>query len=184
VEQNKHLLKLLAQAHTNELALVKTLEAHAKVVEDSRHKALIERHLSETQDHAARIARRLRDLGQLHSPVAVAYDIAQSVAKQAMVLAKGPVDAVRGGRDTQKKMLKIALDESMTESLEIASYVAIESFAKALGDTDTASLAADIRADEEKMLKDLRRIISELSKTMAKNSIIRLEAEEKAGAST
>jgi ferritin-like metal-binding protein YciE len=180
MEQSKKLLKLLADAHTNELALVKTLEAHSKIVDDSRYKSLIERHLTETKDHAARVARRLDDLGQLHSPFTVAYDILQSIAKQAMVLAKGPVDAVRGGRDSQEKMLRIAMDESMTEGFEIASYDAIESFAKAVGDTETAALAADIRGDEEKMLQDLRKIIPSLSKAMADEAVVRLDDRESA----
>jgi len=167
MDQNKKLLKLLGDAHTNELALVRTLEAHTKIAEDSRYKSLIKRHLDETKDHAGRVARRMDELGQLHSPVSVAYDIVQSITKQALVLAKGPVDALRGGRDTQEKMLRIAMDEAMTEGLEIAAYDAIESFAKAIGDDETATLASDIRKDEERMLQDLRSIIPDLSKSFA-----------------
>jgi ferritin-like metal-binding protein YciE len=99
----------------------------------------------------------------------------QNVAKQAVVLSKGPRDALRDGRDTQEKMVRNAMDEAMTEGLEIASYDAIESFAKALGDNETATLAADIRADEERMLQDLRGLIPELSKEFAKNSVIELD---------
>jgi ferritin-like metal-binding protein YciE len=72
-------------------------------------------------------------------------------------------------------MLRNAMDEMMTEGMEIASYVAIESFSKALGDNETASLAADIRADEERMLKELRTLIPELSRAFAKDSVIDLE---------
>jgi ferritin-like metal-binding protein YciE len=59
--------------------------------------------------------------------------------------------------------------------MEIASYDAIESFARACGDNQTASLAADIRADEEQMLKELRNLIPELSKAFAKDAVIDLE---------
>jgi ferritin-like metal-binding protein YciE len=175
VETNTKLMKLLADAHTKELALVTTLEAHLKVTEHTGYKALLRRHVKETQDHAGRIARRLDELGNLHSPLTVAYDIVQNVAKQAIVLGKGPVDAIRGGRDTEEKMLRNAMDEVTTEGMEIASYDAIESFAKALGDNETASLAADIRADEERMLQDLRNLIPELSRGFAKSSVIDLE---------
>ena len=180
MEQNKKLMKLLVDAHTNELALVTTLQAHLKMTEHAGYRKLLERHLEETRDHAGRIARRLDELGNLHSPFAVAYDIVQNVAKQAMVLTKGPVDAIRGGRDTQEKMVRNAMDEAMTEGLEIASYDAIESFARTLGDDETATLAADIRSDEERMLKDLRKLIPELSKDFANNSIIDLESEKAA----
>jgi ferritin-like metal-binding protein YciE len=173
--QNKKLLKLLVEAHTNELALVTTLQAHLKMTEHSGYRRLLQRHLEETKDHADRIARRLDELGNLHSPFSVAYDIVQNVAKQAMVLGKGPMDALRGGRDTEEKMVRNAMDEAMTEGLEIASYDAIESFARALGDSETATLAADIRADEERMLEDLRNLIPELSKNFAENSTIDLD---------
>ncbi len=175
MEQNKNLLKLLVEAHTNELALVNTLQAHLKMTEHDQYRTLLERHLEETKDHAARVARRLDELGNLHSPFAVAYDIVQNVAKQAVVLTKGPVDALRGGRDTEEKMVRNAMDEAMTEGLEIASYDAIESFAGTLGDTETATMAADIRGDEERMLQDLRKLIPELSQQFAKNSVIELE---------
>ena len=177
MEANKKLLKLLAEAHTNELALVKTLEAHSRIAQDPRQLTLIERHLAETRDHASRIARRLDELGRLHSPFTVAYDVFQSVAKQAIVLAKGPMDAIRGGRDAPEKMLKIAIDESMTEGLEIAAYDAVESFAKAIGDEKTAALASDIRGDEERMLADLRKLIPDLSEAMAADSVIKLDEE-------
>jgi ferritin-like metal-binding protein YciE len=175
MEQNKKLMKLLVEAHTNELALVNTLQAHLKVTQHSGYKTVLERHLGETKDHAGRIARRLDELGNLHSPFAVAYDIVQNVAKQAVVLSKGPMDALRGGRDTHEKMVRNARDEAMTEGLEIASYDAIESFAKALEDKETAALAADIRVDEERMLRDLRELIPELSKEFAKSSVIELD---------
>jgi ferritin-like metal-binding protein YciE len=182
MEQNKKLLKLLADAHTNELALVSTLQAHLKMTEHSGYRKLLERHLKETKDHAGRVALRLDELGQLHSPFTVAYDIVQNVAKQAMVLTKGPVDAIRGGRDVQEKMLRNAMDEAMTEGLEIAAYDAIEAFAKALGDNETARLAADIRSDEEQMLRDLRKLIPELSKDFADNSIVDLKEKQEASA--
>jgi ferritin-like metal-binding protein YciE len=114
VETNKKLMKLLAEAHTNELALVTTLQAHLKVTEHAGYKSLLRQHLKETEDHARRIARRLDEMGNLHSPLTVAYEIVQNVAKQAIVLGKGPVDALRGGRDTDEKMLRNAMDEAMT----------------------------------------------------------------------
>ena len=175
---DKKLTKLLVEAHTNELALVKTLEAHARLAQEKRYRTLIERHLEETRSHAARIARRLDELGYMHSPIAVAYDIAQGALKQSMVLAKGPVDAIRGGRDKNEKMVKNAMDEAMTEGLEIAAYDVIESAAKAVGDDKTAALASEIRSDEERMLSDLRRLIPTLSEAFIEDRVLDTTEQE------
>ena len=58
-------------------------------------------------------------------------------------------------------MLKNAKDAAATEALEIATYTAIERLARAVGDDETAKLAASIRADEEQMLE---RVLKEIPK--------------------
>ena len=60
-------------------------------------------------------------------------------------------------------MLKNAKDACATEALEIATYTAIERLARAVGDEETAKLAASIRADEEKMLQRILREIPKLT---------------------
>ena len=60
-------------------------------------------------------------------------------------------------------MLKNAKDACASEALEIATYTAIEQLALALGDEQTAALAASIRADEEKMLERVLREIPKLT---------------------
>ena len=60
-------------------------------------------------------------------------------------------------------MLKNAKDACATEALEIATYTAIERLAGAVGDPETAKLAASIRADEEKMLERILREIPKLT---------------------
>jgi hypothetical protein len=58
----------------------------------------------------------------------------------------------------------------MTEGLEIATYDAIESIARALGDSITAELAASIRLDEESMFDSLRKLIPVLAADVAAES--------------
>ena len=58
-------------------------------------------------------------------------------------------------------MLKNAKDACATEALEIATYTALERLARSVGDRETATLAAAIRADEERMLE---RLMAELPK--------------------
>ncbi len=158
-EPNKKIIELLAEAHSNELALISTLEAHIGIAERGSYKTLLQEHLKETQRHANRVARRLQDLGYSQSLFALSYATVQNIAKQALVMTKGPIDALRGGRDVKEKMLRNAMDEVMTEGMEIAAYDAIEAVARGLGDTETADLAAEIRVDEEAMLNALRKEI-------------------------
>ena len=83
------------------------------------------------------------------------------------MLTKGPLDLLRGGPRGEEKLLKNARDEVVTEALEIAIYDTIEALAQALGDEPTARLAARHRADEEKMLAELREHIPHLGKAVA-----------------
>lgn len=161
--EKEHLIKLLVEAHSNELALVNTLEAHARIAEAPGYKSLIRDHIRETKQHASRLERRLEQLGYQRSLFATAYELAQNVVKQSLVLAKGPMDALRGGGDAREKMVKNAIDEAMTEGLEIASYDTIESVARSMGDHETAEIAAEIRLDEERMFESLRKEIPVLA---------------------
>jgi ferritin-like metal-binding protein YciE len=166
----KDLVKLLAEAHSNELALVSVLESHIPLTENSAYRALLEDHLEETKSHAERIQQRLDTLGYSKSAVTLTYQTAQGILKQVLVLTKAPVDMLRGGGDINQKMLKNAIDESMTEGLEIAAYDAIEAMALAFGDTVTAELAASIRLDEEAMFNGLRKLIPVLAQDVAADS--------------
>jgi ferritin-like metal-binding protein YciE len=166
-DTRKDLVKLLVEAHSNELALINVLESHIPIAENRDYRSLLETHLEETEDHAVRLQQRLDDLGYSQSMLTVAYQAAQGVIKQLMVLSKAPVDMIRGGVDIKEKMLRNARDEAMTEGLEIASYDAIESLALALGDTRTAELAASIRLDEEGMFDSLRKLIPVLAAEFA-----------------
>ncbi len=60
-------------------------------------------------------------------------------------------------------MLKNAKDACASEALEIATYAAIERLARAVGDDETAALAASISGDEERMLERVMREIPKLT---------------------
>ena len=68
-------------------------------------------------------------------------------------------------------MLKNAKDASASEALEIATYTAIERLARAVGDDQTAELAASIRADEEKMLERVLREIPKLTDAVVRAEV-------------
>jgi ferritin-like metal-binding protein YciE len=166
-ENSKKVAKLLAEAHSNELALVTVLQAHERIAESGNYKKRLRSHLSETRSHADRVGRRLDQLGYQRRPLAQAYGLAQTAVRQGLVMLKGPVDFVRGGTDRKEKMVRNAIDEAMTEGLEIAAYDTIETLARTVGDEETADLAADIREDELRMFDALRAEIPALVVAMA-----------------
>lgn len=168
----QRLMELLAEAHANELALVNTLEAHINIAERGSYRSLLQEHLRETRSHATQIQRRLDRLGYSESLAGRGYSLVQNVVKQGLVLAKGPVDMLRGGTDVYEKMLRNARDEVMTEGMEISTYDTIESIARGLGDSETAELAAMIRLDEEQMLEALRKEIPVLADLVVQNTLI------------
>ena len=165
------IIQYLADAHAKELAQISTLRAHIGITEPGDYRSALEVHLRETQNHAQRVQRRLRDLGYHKNPLQVGFGFLQTVIGQSIVLAKGPVDLVRG-LDVREKMLKNARDEMTSEMLEIASYDAIERMANNIGDESTAELAAGIRADEERMLETLRSEIPNLTDDVVRTQVV------------
>ena len=156
------IVQYLNEAHAAELALVSTLRAHIAMTPRGEYRSGLERHLGETKDHAQRIQRRVRQLGAGRNPLQAGLGLAQSMVGQAVVMTKGPLDMVRGF-SPEEKLLKNAKDECATEALEIATYDALERLARGLGDEETASLAAEIRSDEERMLGQLREQLPKLT---------------------
>jgi ferritin-like metal-binding protein YciE len=161
----------LVEAHSNELALINVLGAHSKIAKSGPYRQLLESHLRETRQHAERIEQRLVRLGYRESIVGMGYGFVQTAVKQGLVMAKAPVDMIRGRGNVHEKMLRNAIDEVMTEGMEIAAYDAIESLARSVGDNETADLVAEIRVDEEQMLDALRKEIPGLANLVAQSEV-------------
>jgi ferritin-like metal-binding protein YciE len=161
------LLQHLEEAHATEQALVTNLRAHIAMTPRGSYRDSLERHLGETQDHEKAVARRIREIGRSQGLLHAAYGVLTTAVGQALVLTKGPLDLVRGGPRGEQKLLKNARDEVVTEALEIAIYDVVEALAQALGDEPTARLAARHRADEERMLAELRAHIPRLGQAVA-----------------
>jgi ferritin-like metal-binding protein YciE len=157
-------IQYLDEAHATETALVTNLTAHIAMTTDSQYERILRRHLDETRAQVENIEQRRAELGKDggRGVVAVTVGLARDAVGQALVLSKGPLDAIRTP-DQRERMLKNAKDECATEALEIATYDALEAAAKAAGDTKTAKLAADHRKQEERMLADLRKQITRLA---------------------
>jgi ferritin-like metal-binding protein YciE len=146
----------LEEAHATELALVRVLQSQIAMTPNGSTRTAIEEHLEETRSHAERVRARSTALGAQTrgNPLQAWIGLTETVVGQALALGKAPLDMVRG-TSVAEKVLKNAKDDCATEALEIATYTAIERLAAAHGDDETAALAADILADEQRMLARL-----------------------------
>ena len=157
----ERLNRYLNEALATERALVTTLTAHIAMTPRGDHRSLLERHLDETRRQAAALSEHAT--GPDTNVINQAVGLAETIVGQALTLAKGPLDLIRGGTNLEEKQLKNAKDECATEALEIATYDAIEALAEQLGEDEIADLARRHRAEEERMLADLRALIPTLA---------------------
>ena len=153
-------VQYLSEAHASEHALVSVLQSQIAMTPRGAYRTGLEKHLVETRDHAKRVGKRAEALGQGGNPLMVIVGAAETVLGQVLAFSKTPLDLLRGSGG-EEKVLKNAKDACATEALEIATYTAIERLATAVGDRETATLAASIRKDEEQMLQ---RILKEIPK--------------------
>ncbi|QEC47248.1 DUF892 family protein [Baekduia soli] len=155
-------VQYLQEAHASEQALTRVLQSQIAMTPRGTYRTGLETHLQETRSHAGRVAWRLDELGHGSNPLAAIVGFAETVVGQALALGKTPLDLVRGSGGDEK-VLKNAKDACATEALEIATYTALERLARAVGDDDTADLAASILADEQRMLERVLREIPKLT---------------------
>lgn len=159
------IVQYLNEAHATESALVRELQAQIAMTPRGSYRQALESHLRETREHAARVKRRLQGLGAGENPLQAAIGLAESTIGQLLALGRTPLALVRG-TGGEEKILKNAKDACATEALEIATYEALEDFARAVGDEQTAKLAVSIRADEQRMLERVMREIPKLTEAV------------------
>jgi ferritin-like metal-binding protein YciE len=164
-------VQYLNEAHATEMGLTRVLQSQIAMTPRGSYRSALESHLIETRDHADRVERRLQALGAGGNPLQAVVGVAETVVGQVLAFGKTPLDLLRGSGG-EEKVLKNAKDAAATEALEIATYTALERLASAVGDDDTAKLAASIRADEEKMLE---RVLRELPKLT--DAVVRADVE-------
>jgi ferritin-like metal-binding protein YciE len=161
----------LGEAKASEDALVRVLQSQIAMTPTGSYRSGLETHLEETRNHSRRLSRRIGELSGSRNPVGVVVGVAEGVLGQTLALAKTPLDLLRGSGG-EEKVLKNAKDAAATESLEIATYTAIERLAQSVGDDKTAQLAQSIRADEEKMLARIMREIPTLTDAVVRAQLL------------
>lgn len=160
------LTQYLQDALVLEGTLRRTLIAHIAISPQGRHRDLLQEHLKVTTEQEQRLAARMAQLRGNPGLVQGAVGAAKATAALGLTLVKGPMDALRG-TDAADVELRNAQDESASEALEIAVYDALEALANRLGDTETAKLAAEHRAQEEEFLTQLRELLPTLAGRVA-----------------
>jgi ferritin-like metal-binding protein YciE len=154
-QRDAKLIQYLSEAYGKERELETALQVDIAITTKAPYKKRLQQHLKETKAHAKALDKRIRKLGG-------GKNVVQSLVGQVTAAAKGPLHVVRGDGQ-QEKMLKNAKTQFTSEQEEISTYLALETFAKKVGDAETAKLARDIRREEERMAKFLEGQIKSLT---------------------
>jgi ferritin-like metal-binding protein YciE len=162
-QRDAKLIQYLSEAYGKERELETALQVDIAITSKAPYKKRLQQHLKETKAHAKALDKRIRKLGG-------GKQVVQSLVGQVTAAAKGPLHVVRGDRQ-QEKMLKNAKTQFTSEQEEISTYLALETFAKKVGDTETANLARDIRREEERMAKFLEGQIKQLATATALDEV-------------
>lgn len=162
-ERDAKLVQYLSEAYGKERELEAALGAHIAMTVKGPYKKRLQQHLKETKSHAKQVERRIKQLGG-------GTQTLQSAVGRLTAAAKGPLHMVRGSGE-QEKMLKNAKTEYFNEHEEIATYLAIETLAEKVKDSETAKLARAIRREEERMAGFLQGQIKALSGAVVREEI-------------
>jgi ferritin-like metal-binding protein YciE len=162
-QRDAKLIQYLSEAYGKERELETALQVDIAITTKPPYKKRLQQHLKETKAHAKALDKRIRKLGG-------GKQVVQSLVGQVTAAAKGPLHVVRGDGQ-QEKMLKNAKTQFTSEQEEISTYLALETFAKKVGDTETANLARDIRREEERMAKFLEGQIKQLASATALDEV-------------
>src|SRR6201999_1236651 len=162
-QRDAKLIQYLSEAYGKERELETALQVDIAITTKPQYKKRLQQHLKETKAHAKALDRRIRKLGG-------GKNVVQSLVGKATAVAKGLLHAVRGDGQPEK-MLKNAKTQFTSEQEEISTYLALETFAKKVGDAETAKLARDIRREEERMAKFLEGQIKQLANATALDEV-------------
>jgi len=162
-ERDAKLAQYLGEAYGKERELEAALQAHIAMTAKGPYKKRLQQHLKETKQHAKKVERRIKRLGGGGQTL-------QGAVGKLQAAAKGPLHAIRGSGEMEK-MLKNAKTEYFNEHEEIATYLAIETLAEKVRDSETAKLAKAIRREEERMAQFLQGQIKQLTGAVVREDI-------------
>ena len=178
------LVKYLNEAYGKEKQLTAALQAQIRLAKRPQLKKGLQDHLKVTRDQAKQLEKRIKALGGKADASSIPgpgpTEAVTGLANQALALAKGPVQALRGTSEADNELRNVR-DCYWNEAEEIAHYAVIESVATELGDSETAKLARQFRKQEEQMQKLLERQIPQLVKAVVKEEVPSAERRNASG---
>ncbi len=121
---------------------------------DPQDAALFQQHLTQTERQKERLEARLHALGGSSNKI---KDFINKIGVAA-------TDVLHGGKDAGDKATRNIIQAYAMKNLEIAMYESLAAAATEAGDTETATLAKEIQAEEEATAKKLFPRISPLAK--------------------
>jgi ferritin-like metal-binding protein YciE len=137
---NERLVRYLDDAWSVEKATVGMLRDMAQEVKDPSVSTLFEEHRGETEQQVQMLDSRIRALGK--QPSAAKGFLNQTMAKLG--------DAFRSAHDEYDKEVESLMKGYATEHFEMAMYTALQSYATACGDQETARLAERLCEQERR----------------------------------
>ena len=137
------LVDYIEDVHALEQNVSRMLDSMISTTEDPEITEMLRHHKEETERQEQRLRERLDALGAGTSTRKEAQTITAA-------LMKGAADQVRGDQAG-----KNARDGYTTEHMEIAAYQLLERLAERAGDTETAEVARQSRAEEEEMARKI-----------------------------
>jgi ferritin-like metal-binding protein YciE len=137
------LVDYIEDAHALEQNVSTMLDSMISTTDDPDIEEMLKHHKEETERQEAKLRERLDALGAGASTRKQAQTVAAA-------LVKGAADVVRGDQAG-----KNARDAYTTEHMEIAAYQLLERLAEKAGDTETAEVARQNRAEEEAMAQKI-----------------------------
>ena len=154
------LIDYIEDAHALEQNVSRMLDSMISTTDDPEISQMLKHHKEETERQEQRLRERLDALGAGTSTRKQAQTIVSA-------LLKGTADQVRGDQAG-----KNARDGYTAEHMEIAAYQLLERLAEKAGDTQTAEVARQNRAEEEAMAKKIDQNWDRfLDLTLAENDI-------------
>jgi ferritin-like metal-binding protein YciE len=140
---DQKLIDYVEDAHALEQNVSTMLDSMIATTDDPEIEQMLKHHKEETERQEERLRERLEALGAGTSTRKQAQTVAAA-------LVKGAADVVRGDQAG-----KNARDAYTTEHMEIAAYQLLERLAEKAGDSETAEVARQNRAEEEAMAKKI-----------------------------
>jgi ferritin-like metal-binding protein YciE len=139
----EQLTKHIDEALAMEQNVLRMLDGMIETTADDEIKGELRTHKAETERHADLLQQRLEAHGESPSTVREATGILGALMRSVADMARSE----KAGRN--------ARDGYATEHMEIAAYQLLERVAERAGDEETAEVARQNRADEERMAQKI-----------------------------